>query len=189
MPPPPPAPAAPPPGTYQPAVPKAGALPPGHQAAGTSDADPLYGSFQGGPPPALGTDGRWLTPGVAPTLEGMRGQVVFLMFAFQTCPSCAQMTPYLKQWQEMYGPQGLSVVYVNNGRMASEAAATAAIREQGLRFAYLHDPEGSSLAAFRIRSFPTAYLLDRAGKVVWEGTPLAVEAQLQELIVGLLAAK
>lgn len=191
--PPPPPPPAPPPGTYQPAVPTAKggtvALPPGHQAAGTSPTDPLYGSYVGTTPPALGPDGKWLVPGLAPTLEGMRGQVVFLMFAFQTCPSCAQMTPYLKQWHEMYGPQGLSVVYVNNGRMATEADATKAIREQGLRFAYLHDAEGSSLHAFSVRAFPTAYVIDRSGKVVWEGTPLAVEAQVQELLVGLLAAK
>jgi len=190
MPPPPPPPA---PGTYQPAVPKATGgvvgLPPGHQAAGASDADPLYGTFVGTTPPALGADGRWLVPGVANTLAGLRGQVVFLMFAFQTCPSCAQITPYLKQWHDMYGPQGLSVVYVNNGRMSSEADALQAIGEQGLRFAYLHDPQGSSLHAFSIRAFPTAYVIDRAGKVVWEGTPLAVEAQVQELLVGLLATK
>ena len=189
-PPPPPPPA---PGTYQPAVPKASdggiGLPPGHQAAGASDADPLYGHFVGTTPPALGPDGTWLVPGVASTLAGMRGQVVFLMFAFQTCPSCAQMTPYLQQWHDMYGPQGLSVVYVNNGRMSSEADAVKAIREQGLRFAYLHDPQGSSLQAFSIRAFPTAYVIDRTGKVVWEGTPLAVEAQVQELLVGLLSAK
>ncbi|MFO0934008.1 MAG: TlpA disulfide reductase family protein [Planctomycetota bacterium] len=191
--PPPVLPPAPPPGTYQPPVPTAKggtvALPPGHQAAGTSATDPLYGSYVGTTPPALGTDGKWLVPGLAPTLEGMRGQVVFLMFAFQTCPSCAQMTPYLKQWHDMYGPQGLSIVYVNNGRMATEADATKAIRDQGLRFAYLHDTEGSSLHAFSIRAFPTAYVIDRSGKVVWEGTPLAVEAQVQELLVGLLATK
>jgi thiol-disulfide isomerase/thioredoxin len=183
----------PPPGTYQPAVPVPHGgtvvLPPGHQAAGTSATDPLYGSFVGAAPPALGRDGKWLVPGVASTLEGMRGQVVFLMFAFQTCPSCAQMTPYMRQWHDMYGPQGLSVVYVNNGRMASEADATKAIRDQGLRFAYLHDAEGSSLQAFSIRAFPTAYVIDRSGKVVWEGTPLAVESQVQELLVGLLAPK
>jgi peroxiredoxin len=89
----------------------------------------------------------------------------------------------------MYGPQGLSVVYVNNGRMAKLDDAKKAIQEQGLRFAYLHDAEGSSLNTYGIRAFPTAYVIDRSGKVVWEGTPLAVEAQLQELLVGLLAQK
>lgn len=187
-----PPPPPPPPGTYQPPVPKigpGGALPPGHEAAGASAADPLFGAFRGRRPPALGADGKWLVPGLAPSLEGMRGQVVFLMFAFQTCPSCAQMTPYLKQWHEMYGPSGLQVVYVNNGRMASEAEALAGIRSLGLRFAYLHDPEGTSLSAFAVRSFPTAYVIDRAGVVAWEGTPLAVEAQVQELLVGLLSQR
>ena len=164
-------------------------LPPGSAAAGTSADDPLYGSFLGKETPDLSADGVWVNPAAAPTLAGLRGQVVFVMFAFQTCPSCGQMTPYLKQWHDMYGPQGLTVLYVNNGKMANLDAVHKAVAEQGLRFAYFHDVEGSTLHAFGIRSFPTAYLIDRTGKVAWEGTPLAIESQVQEKIVELLAVR
>jgi hypothetical protein len=187
-PPPPPAmppalPPAPPPGTYQPPVPTAKggtvALPPGHQAAGSTATDPLYGSYVGTTPPALGSDGKWLVPGLAPTLEGMRGQVVFLMFAFQTCPSCAD-----------------DADTSSSGTTCTFAGALGRLREQrphgdrgrrdegdprpgpALRVPPRH--QGSSLHAFSIRAFPTAYVIDRSGKVVWEGTPLAVEAQVQE---------
>ena len=93
---PPPTPGAPPvPPPMDPANPPP--LAPGAQAAGTSDADPLYYPFTGKEPPDLAADGRWLTAAPAPTLAGLRGQVVYLQFAFQTCPSCALMTPYLQQ--------------------------------------------------------------------------------------------
>jgi hypothetical protein len=165
------------------------ALPPGAMAAGTSDSDPLYYDFMGKEVPDVSSDGVWAVRGVSDSLAGMKGQVVFLMFAFQTCPSCGLMTPYLKQWHEMFGQQGLQVVYVNNGLMANFDAVHKAIVDQHLLFAYFHDAKGTTLASFGVRSFPTAYLINRAGKVVWEGPPIANEAPIQEKILQLLAEK
>jgi thiol-disulfide isomerase/thioredoxin len=155
-------------------------------AAGTSDSDPLYYSFLGKEPPELASNGAWLTPASASTLAGLRGQVVFVFFAFQGCPSCGLMTPYLQQWQQMFGAQGFTVVYVNNGLMAGEEAARKAIAAESLAFPYFHDAKGETLRQFGIRSFPTAYLLDRQGKVQWEGAPVALESQVQSRIVELL---
>jgi thiol-disulfide isomerase/thioredoxin len=155
-------------------------------AAGTSDSDPLYYSFAGREPPELAADGTWLTAAPAPSLYALRGQVVFVFFAFQGCPSCALMTPYLQQWHQMFGPQGLTVVYVNNGLMANDESARKAIAAESLAFPYFHDAKGETLRQYGIRSFPTAYLIDRQGKVVWEGAPVAIEAQVQAKIVELL---
>ena len=188
--PPPPPPTSPPPAT-PPAGEHSGLAPllPGAKAPGASADDPLYYSFLGKELPDLASDGVWLTPGVSPTISGLRGQVVYLQFAFQSCPSCGLTTPFLQQWQQSFGPPGLSIVYVNNGLMANKQAAEKAIVEQKLLFPYLHDPAGESLRIYGVRAFPTAYVTDRSGKVVWEGTPTANEPRIGELIQSLLLAK
>ena len=188
------------PGSGSPGAPGAGSAPtpevplkapllPGAKAPGGSASDPLYFSFLGKELPDLAPDGVWLTPGISSSISGLRGQVVYLQFAFQSCPSCGLTTPYLQQWQQSYGPQGLSIIYVNNGLMANKEAAEKAIGEQKLLFPYFHDPSGESLRIYGVRAFPTAYVVDRAGKVVWEGTPTANEPRIGELIQSLLLEK
>jgi thiol-disulfide isomerase/thioredoxin len=167
--------AAPPPSTPRP-------LPPGAKAAGTSDADPLYYDFMGRGIPELSSDGAWIVKGPAESMAGLRGRVVFVMFAFQTCPSCALMTPYLKQWHEMFAQQGLSIVYVNNGLMSGIDSVRDAVATQHLLFPYFHDAKGSTIVSYGVRSFPTAYLVDRTGRVIWQGPPITNEAQIQALI-------
>jgi len=172
-----------------PEAPTKAPLLPGAKAPGGSASDPLYFSFLGKELPDLAPDGVWLTPGISSSISGLRGQVVYLQFAFQSCPSCGLTTPYLQQWQQSYGPQGLSIIYVNNGLMANREAAEKAIAEQKLLFPYFHDPSGESLRIYGVRAFPTAYVVDRAGKVVWEGTPTANEPRIGELIQSLLLEK
>ena len=73
--------------------------------------------------------------------------------------------------------------------MADESAARQAIATEKLVFPYFHDAKGETLRQYGIRSFPTSYLIDRQGKVVWEGAPLAIEEAIQAKIVELLNAK
>ncbi len=44
------------------------------------------------------------------------------------------------------------------------------VRRKGVRYHVLHDGSSSNAKALGIKSYPTAFLLDRTGKVVWEGT-------------------
>jgi hypothetical protein len=108
---------APLPGTAH-ALPTNGIDTSANPAGGTSDKDPYFKSLLGSAPQDLPTSGQWLTAPVgidarsAPSLAALRGQVVYLHFAFSGCPSCGHMKPYLEQWQKIHGPGSFTVVFV-----------------------------------------------------------------------------
>ena len=183
-PPPPPPPTGLPPPPKPPTVSSPDQLAP---AAGTSDADPLYFSFLGKTPPEFVSDGTWVTPAVGPNLAALRGQVVFFVFSFQGCEGCKMFMPTLQQWAQTYQTRGATIIYVDNGAIDPLDYAQKAVKEQRVTYAYYHDPKANTVKAYGVRSFPTGYLLDKEGKVIWEGTPTAQEGTLVPLIEAALA--
>jgi len=159
-------------------------------AAGTSDSDPFYFSFLGKQPPEFVGDGTWITkPPVGDSLASMRGQVVFMVFSFQGCEGCKVFMPTLEQWGQRYQPRGAAIVYVDNGAVDPFDYALKAVRAYKISYALYHDPKANTVKAYGIRSFPTAYLLDKQGKVIWEGTPTGQEGRIAPLLEAALAAK
>jgi thiol-disulfide isomerase/thioredoxin len=160
------------------------ALPPGAKAAGTSDKDPLFRSLEGRVAPELSTDGTWIREPLAAgrTLAALRGQVVYLQFAFVKCGACEFLTPHLRRWHESYGASGLVVLEVDNGLMDPLEPARAAFRERALPWAIFHDTNGSTIAAYGVRGFPTAYVLGKDGRVLWEGNPMGSEPAVEDAI-------
>jgi thiol-disulfide isomerase/thioredoxin len=159
-------------------------------AAGTSDADPFYFSFLGKQPPEFVGDGTWITkPPVGDSLASMRGQVVFMVFSFQGCEGCKVFMPTLEQWGQRYQPRGAAIIYVDNGAIDPFDYSLKAVRQYKISYALYHDPKANTVKAYGIRSFPTAYLLDKQGKVIWEGTPTGQEGRIAPLIEAALAAK
>ena len=82
------------------------------------------------------------------------------------------MAPHLVRWQNTYGPEGLSVVYVDDGRRDPIASASRWPIEQNVPYHVFHDASGAANTTYAIKAYPTAYVLDRSGRVVWEGIPL-----------------
>jgi peroxiredoxin len=96
------------------------------------------------------------------------------------------MQPHLVRWQDTYAAQGLTVLYVANGQRVDAASMQARIRAERLAFPVLHDAQGASTAAYGVRAFPTAYILDRTGRVVWEGVPVFNPQATERAIVAAL---
>ena len=181
------------PGSGSPGAPGAGSAPtpevplkapllPGAKAPGGSASDPLYFSFLGKELPDLAPDGVWLTPGISPSISGLRGQVVYLQFAFQVLsvvrpdhPVPAAVAAVVRS----AGPQHHLRQQRADGEQGGRGEGD---RRAELLFPYFHDPSGESLRIYGVRAFPTAYVVDRAGKVVWEGTPTANEPRIGEFV-------
>ena len=138
-------------------------------------------------PPELSSDGTWVTPAPAPDLAGLRGNVVFLVFSFQNCEGCKIFMPTLQQWAETYQRRGATILYVDNGVIDSLDFAKKSMQEQRSTYAYFHDTKAVTIKNYGVRSFPTAYLLDKRGVVIWQGCPTAREAELMPLIEAALA--
>ncbi len=187
----PPPPPAPLPGSAGPGA-HAHAVPPGtidtsaNPAGGLSDKDPYFKTLLGSPPQELPAGGVWLTPPVGvdihspPSLAALRGQVVYLHFAFSGCPSCGHMKPYLEQWQKVHGPDGFTVVLVCNGMMDTlEKAKEFAL---GHSFPLYFDKGADATKQYGVRVFPMGYLIDRSGNVVWEGSPMGLEDKVGAVV-------
>jgi hypothetical protein len=92
------------------------------------------------------------------------------------------MTPHLVRWKSTYGPRGFEAVYVDDGRRDAVAALEAAMAREGWNFAAVHDPGGRATQAYGVSAFPTAWVLDREGRVVWQGVPLRDKAAIERAI-------
>jgi hypothetical protein len=77
-------------------------------------------------------------------------------------------------------------VYVADGQRDSVAAAQGRINAQGLPYPIFVEQQSSAPRSYGIRAFPTAYVLDRSGKVIWEGLPHYNPASVERVIAGAL---
>ncbi|MFC1610860.1 TlpA family protein disulfide reductase [Myxococcota bacterium] len=127
------------------------------------------------------------------TLRGVEGaglhhaelahQVVLLDFWATWCPPCVSSMPHLEQLHRDFGASGFRLVSVN----ADEDAETIRrfVSQKELTFPVYVDP-GPLRARFRVDSLPTAYLVDRHGKVrqvyVGDLSPASVRQDIQKLL-------
>lgn len=130
----------------------------GRRAFVLSDAAPM---------PARGT----VAPDFrAPTLDGANfqlsahhGEVLLLDFWATWCPPCVASLPVLDQVHAEFAADGFRVVGVNQ-----EPDAVARVRrfldQRGVRFPSVVDT-GTVAARYGVHTFPTSFLLDRAGRV------------------------
>jgi hypothetical protein len=81
------------------------------------------------------------------------------------------MQPHLVRWDPAYRDQGLTILYVAEGRRVTPERVLEVMRADGGRFPVVHDASGATSDTYRVRAYPTAYVVGRDGVVVWEGIP------------------
>ena len=81
------------------------------------------------------------------------------------------MTPHLVKWNNEFADQGLKVVEIDNGQMDALPELEEHIQQEGIEFPVFHDEQGELCERFGVQAYPTAYLIGRDGKVLWEGHP------------------
>ncbi len=64
------------------------------------------------------------------------------------------------------------MISVENGRATDLAALEAHVRSEDLKYPVLHDGAGLNTDAYGVQAFPSAFVLNKNGRVVWEGVPL-----------------
>jgi hypothetical protein len=96
------------------------------------------------------------------------------------------MMPHLVRWHERYASQGLSIIYVDDGRRDPLESASRWPLEERIPYHVFHDTTGAATSTYAIRAYPTAYVLDRSGRVVWEGIPLYGPGEAEQAIAAAL---
>ena len=121
------------------------------------------------------------------TLEGLRGQIVLLDFWATWCAPCRKSMPELDALHQRHREAGLTVLGVS-----IDEGSTGKVRKfvRSRRFSYpiaIDDESAPAWAAYRVKSVPAAFLIDREGRIVaqWTGRAASaaeVEAHLERLI-------
>lgn len=94
-------------------------------------------------------------------LDALDGKVVLLDFWGTWCLPCRKAVPRLKKLQERYADQGLVVIGVHTAR--GSGRMDAFVDELRIRYPVAVDRGGRTGVAFDVESFPSYYLIDRAG--------------------------
>jgi len=138
-------------------------------------------------PAFTGIDQWFNTPPL--DMAGLRGKVVLVDFWTYACVNCVNTLPHLQRWHDRYRDQGLVVVGVHTPEFAFERDAgnvQAAIRRHGIGYPVAQDNRYQTWAAWGVRYWPSLYLVDREGRIVFrhvgEGDYAHIEREIQKAL-------
>jgi peroxiredoxin/outer membrane lipoprotein-sorting protein len=116
--------------------------------------------------------------------EALRGKkAVLLDFWFYGCPGCLQEFSHLKQLYASLRNKGLEIVAVNQGD--SDEIIRKFLKQGGYTFPVAKGPkDGGIFSKYGVVAFPTNYLIDRYGKVVFRSVGFD-EQGLKRALTGL----
>jgi cytochrome c biogenesis protein CcmG/thiol:disulfide interchange protein DsbE len=123
-------------------------------------------------------------------LTDFRGKVVLLNVWATWCAPCRKELPELVALHEKHGPQDFTVLGVSVDRPGARGRLEAMVRQFGLGYPIVHDPDGTGLDAFVIQGYPTSFLIGRDGTLLWrrdgiiETNDGELEGQLKAALAG-----
>jgi peptide-methionine (R)-S-oxide reductase len=123
------------------------------------------------------------------TIKSLRSRVVLVDFWTFGCYNCRNTLPSLKRWHERYSDKGLTIVGVHSPEFDSEKKIDNVRREVaslGIRYPVVTDNDYETWRAYKVEAWPTAFLLDKSGRVRWmhvgEGAYEEAERTIQKLL-------
>jgi thiol-disulfide isomerase/thioredoxin len=116
------------------------------------------------------------------TLKDYLGKGRVLVEIFATwCPHCQESVPAVKEIQKAFADE-LTVVAINAGDPPTEPSTSRQFQEEyHVTYPILERPDKAFIDGFCLTSFPTFYLLDESGTVIWRMVGTMDGEHLQEL--------
>lgn len=98
-------------------------------------------------------------------LSDYRGRKVIVNFWASWCPPCRAEMPHMQRFYEAHAEDGtVALLSVNLASLEKGAGAAAAFAaKRGLSFPIYRDEDGALLDLYRIKAYPTTYVLDARG--------------------------
>ncbi|HEY9827043.1 MAG TPA: thioredoxin family protein [Stenomitos sp.] len=131
---------------------------------------------------------RWLN--TAPlNVAQLKGKVVLVQFWTFACINCQRTLPYLVQWHQRYGSQGLQIIGVHTPEFAFERETgnvKQALTQHHIAYPVAIDNDYKTWNAYRNGYWPHLFLADRHGILrydhVGEGAYDTTERTIRQLL-------
>jgi len=127
--------------------------------------------------------------GASLDLKQYQGKVVYLDFWATWCPPCKQSMPFLNALRNELKGQGFEIVAISVDENPDEARQF--LQKYPVDYVTAMDPTGQCPKQYDVMAMPSAYILDRQGKVryIHLGFRERDEKEIREYILNLLAEK
>ena len=97
------------------------------------------------------------------------------------------MAPHLVRWDTELRAKGLVVLDVDHGGIDEKDVLARYVKDKKKTYPVLWDEDGKTADLYGVKAMPTAYLIGPDGKVLWNGHPMAAQAEaLQKKILAAL---
>lgn len=147
-----------------------------------------YKSSESATAPDLAT-GEWINSEPL-KLKDLRGRVVLIEFWTFGCYNCRNTLPFIKRWDDSYREKGLTVIGVHSPEFDEERKVESLRREVtslAIRYPVVTDNDYQTWNAYNVEAWPTAFLLDKQGRIRWMHVGEGDYDEAERLIQNLLA--
>jgi TonB family protein len=118
-------------------------------------------------------------------LRDLRGKVVVVDFWATWCPPCRALMPHIQKLHEQLAAKGLTILGLDVGEDAATVANFA--KERSYTFPLLLDAEPEVARRYFVQSYPTTFVIDRAGRIAFRdmgsGEPADLQAAVEKALL------
>lgn len=122
--------------------------------------------------------------GKAPTLASLKGKVVVVEFWATWCGPCVAGIPHLNELHTKHAAEGLVILSLTD---QAAVAVEKFVEGKGAGMSYAIGMGSESARDYGVSGIPQAFVIDRSGKLVWEGHP--ADKGFDAAVVAALKAK
>lgn len=108
------------------------------------------------------------------------GKPMIVEFWATWCPPCRASIPHLNEVYKKYKEKGLVVVGITN---ENDNLVEKFMKQVPMDYSVAQDKKDDWSKQFGIKGIPHALLVDKTGKIVWEGHPMELEEKEIEKIL------
>ncbi len=108
------------------------------------------------------------------------GQPMIVEFWATWCPPCRASIPHLNEIYKKYKDKGLVVIGITD---ENDNVVEKFMKQIPMDYAVAQDKDDDWSKQFGIKGIPHAMLVDKSGKIVWEGHPMQIdEKEIEKLL-------